>query len=270
MSSSPPAPSPPSSPQHRGPNRRRANTVLATVSAILEQPLDSFRKLAVADGPAAAPPRPVVPNAATETATETTAEAAAEAAAAAEAVVDNPVVFNPSPAATTRGSNDAPRSGPPRSPGPNRRRAQSVLESVSTLFKQPLESFQSLMESSPTAPSEVLVPAAAAAAKPFVLLSGDEANSQAQSLVALAWDEVGLGRGEAAQTASKEEGEREVVVGQDRGDDDEVSLFDCGGDLETVLLLSWWYRYRGHGVSMYNIIENPTRRGQARLFSKKV
>ncbi|KAK8068585.1 nonribosomal peptide synthetase [Apiospora saccharicola] len=205
------------------PTRRRANTVMATVSAILEQPLDSIRKFA-ADGPAAA----------------------AAAAPAETGVIPQ-----------TSGG-DA-HSTPPPNPGPNRRRANSVLESVSTLFKQPLESFQHLMES-PTTPSHILVPAAAAAAKPFVLLSGDEANSQAQALVALAWEDVGL-RERLAATAGKEGGEE---------DNDEVSLFDCGGDLETVLMLSWWYRYRGHRVSMYDIIENPTRRGQSRLFSKKV
>ncbi|KAK8103252.1 acetyl-CoA synthetase-like protein [Apiospora sp. TS-2023a] len=165
------------------PTRRRANTVMATVSAILEQPLDSIRKLA-ADGPAAA-------------------------TAPAETVL-----------IPQCSSSDA-HSTPPPTPGPNRRRANSVLESVSTLFKQPLESFQHLMES-PTTPSHVLVPAAAAAAKPFVLLSGDEANSQAQALVALAWDEVGLVV-RAAQTTSKDDRKGKVVGG------DEVSLFDCGG-----------------------------------------
>ncbi|KAK8023283.1 Nonribosomal peptide synthetase 12 [Apiospora marii] len=240
-------------PRHPPPTRRRANTVLASVSAILEQPLDSFRKLGAADG-SVTPPNPIVPVVPSD----------------APAATDGPVVANTPPKITTaiRGGISDARSAPQT---PNRRRAHSVLESVSTLLKQPLESFQNLIESPTSTP--IHVRAAAAAAQPVVLLSdGDEASSrdgpkkQARSLVALAWGEVGLPKGGGQDRNGEDEG----IDGNDVGDneDDDVSLFDCGGDLETVLLLSWWYRYRGHGVSMYDIIENPTRRGQWELLRK--
>ena len=235
--------------------RRRANTVLASVSALLEQPLDSFRKLGAADGPVT-PPGPV--------------PAAPRDATAADAPL---VVDTRSPATAAGGGGRDARSAPQT---PTRRRAHSVLESVSTLLKQPLGSFQTLLES-PTATTPVHVraaAAAAAAARPVVLLSdGDEASARdepkkrARALVARAWREVGLRGGRRPDRRDEKEGE-EGEANEDDDDEEGVSLFDRGGDLETVLLLSWWYRYRGHGVSMYDIIENPTRGGQWGLIRK--
>ncbi|KAK8023588.1 nonribosomal peptide synthase Pes1 [Apiospora rasikravindrae] len=126
---------------------------------------------------------------------------------------------------------------------------ESVLTSVHTLLEQPLESFQELVDG----PVPVHIPAAIKTVdSPTTVATLGSPDRQAMAIVALAWSEVDL------------KGDNGEEVGE------EVSLFDCGGDLETVLLLSWWYRYRGHGVSMYDIIENPTRLGQSQLLGKGV
>ncbi|KAK6856343.1 nonribosomal peptide synthase [Apiospora arundinis] len=125
---------------------------------------------------------------------------------------------------------------------------EMVLGSVHELLEKPLESLQGLMNEP--------VPSHIPTGAPTVKKTGDVPGSgspggEAMTIVALAWKEIGL-------------------TGQNNGQaSHDDSLFDCGGDLVTVLMLSWWYRYRGYTVSMYDIVENPTIRGQSQLLDEK-
>ncbi|KAF2115735.1 hypothetical protein BDV96DRAFT_645921 [Lophiotrema nucula] len=69
----------------------------------------------------------------------------------------------------------------------------------------------------------------------------------ARTIVSQAWDEVGL-----------------VAPGRD-GQKEDSSMFSCGADLVTTMLLSRCYQRRGHGLSMQDVIDNPTQDDQSRL-----
>lgn len=63
-----------------------------------------------------------------------------------------------------------------------------------------------------------------------------------------AWAEVGVKVGGASQTQ--------------HGD---CSMFDCGADLVTTMLLARYYQCNGHQVTMQDLIDNPTLNGQSNL-----
>ncbi|KAF2167651.1 hypothetical protein M409DRAFT_65791 [Zasmidium cellare ATCC 36951] len=71
---------------------------------------------------------------------------------------------------------------------------------------------------------------------------------------------------EARQTVS--DAWRQVgLLPQDKSDDEDVSMFNCGGDVVTALLLSDFFRSRGHAVGVADIIRHPTRPMQNALLS---
>ncbi|KAL8922238.1 MAG: hypothetical protein Q9208_005317 [Pyrenodesmia sp. 3 TL-2023] len=74
-----------------------------------------------------------------------------------------------------------------------------------------------------------------------------------RTVVSQAWDEVGL---VAASKGSQKEKE-------DR------SMFSCGGDLVTTMLLSRCYQRGGYGVGMQDLIDHPTQESQAGLLGSK-
>jgi len=130
---------------------------------------------------------------------------------------------------------------------------QIVLETMPTALEQPIHRIEQNGEK---------VPASAAAAV------SDQPNEQGTSVqsvkesrspsvhmrtvVSQAWDEVGL-----------------VVASRDGQKEDDCSVFSCGADLVTTMLLSRSYQRRGYGLSMQDIIDHPTQEGQSRLLESK-
>ena len=124
---------------------------------------------------------------------------------------------------------------------------ESVLASVHTLLEQPLDSLQELVDA--PIPSHIPV-GMEIVHSPGGIASFGSPSIQAQAIVARAWQETGL---------TDQHGE---------GINYDISLLDFGSDLVAVLVLSWWYRYGGYDISMFDIIENPTMRGQAQLLDQ--
>ncbi|KAK8109397.1 Nonribosomal peptide synthetase 12 [Apiospora kogelbergensis] len=126
---------------------------------------------------------------------------------------------------------------------------EAVLASVHTLLEQPLESLQGLMDE--PVPSHVPVGMEIAKYQGNIVSSGSP-TTQAQAIVTRAWNEVGL-----PDQPSDVEGHGTPPL-------------YCKGDLVTVVMLAWWYRYRGYDISMYDIIDNPTILGQSQLLDKSL
>lgn len=72
--------------------------------------------------------------------------------------------------------------------------------------------------------------------------------NHAQTVVQRAWTEVGMSVGSASQIQQAD-----------------CSMFDCGADLVTTMLLARYYQYNGYQVTMQDLINNPTRFGQSKL-----
>ncbi|KAL8789759.1 MAG: hypothetical protein Q9213_001010 [Squamulea squamosa] len=77
-----------------------------------------------------------------------------------------------------------------------------------------------------------------------------------RTVVSQAWEEVGL-----VLTSNKGDGEK-----QREGD---ASMFSCGADLVTTMLLSRCYQRRGYDLSMQDLLDLPTKEGQAALLETK-
>ena len=73
-----------------------------------------------------------------------------------------------------------------------------------------------------------------------------------RTVVAQVWDEVGL-----------------VLADSDGQEKEDLSMFACGGDLVTTMLLSRCYQRRGYGLSMQDCVDRPTRASQSRLLASK-
>ena len=130
------------------------------------------------------------------------------------------------------------------------RRFQTILESMPAALEEPIHRI---------APDQQSVPASVAAASVADPPSHDSSAAQnrlpsrpptadTRTLVAEAWDEVGL-------AMPHSDGQRK----------EDTSMYSCGGDLVTTLLLSRCYRRRGFSLSMQDCIDHPTQEGQARL-----
>ncbi|KAK8137621.1 Nonribosomal peptide synthetase 12 [Apiospora sp. TS-2023a] len=121
---------------------------------------------------------------------------------------------------------------------------ETIMASCSILLESPLQSFELLLGVS--TPRQMSSATSIVDGENASMDSGNP-SAQATAVVAKAWKEIGL-----PSQARQEH--------NDRG-----SLFNNGGDLVTVVALSWWFKYRGYDVSMYDIIENPTKLGQSKL-----
>ncbi|KAK8098711.1 uncharacterized protein PG998_011952 [Apiospora kogelbergensis] len=106
---------------------------------------------------------------------------------------------------------------------------EAVLASVHTLLEQPLESLQGLMDE--PVPSHVPVGMEIAKYQGNIVSSGSP-TTQAQAIVTRAWNEVDL------------PDQQSDVDGHGT-----PSLYGKG-DLVTVVMLAWWYRYRGYDISI--------------------
>ncbi|KAH6645134.1 hypothetical protein BKA67DRAFT_614027 [Truncatella angustata] len=114
-----------------------------------------------------------------------------------------------------------------------------VLESIPQNLEQPIERYDEHASKPYVRSCSSAPPKSSAQIAPNPSRHGKYVIDQA-------WDEVGLSK--KGQTV-----------------DDDCSVFSCGGDLVTALLLSRYYRRTGHDISMQYIIDNPTRNGQSGL-----
>lgn len=115
-----------------------------------------------------------------------------------------------------------------------------VLQSITQNLEQPLERFDEHASIPYAKPSSSVPPKSSAGIARNTIC-------YAKHVIDQAWDEVGLSQ-------------RDQAV-----DDGDCSMFYCGGDLVTALLLSRYYRRSGHNIGIQNIIDNPTRNGQMEL-----
>ena len=123
---------------------------------------------------------------------------------------------------------------------------QTVLELMPAALERPIDRI---------APDQIVMPPSVAAAavadppsrKEYHIYSRPS-TVQTRSLVAEAWDQVGL------VFPHSNEQKKEVT-----------SMYSCGADPVTTMLLFRCYRRRGFSLSMQDCIDHPTQEGQARL-----
>lgn len=136
---------------------------------------------------------------------------------------------------------------------------QTILESMPTALEQPVQRIAQDGEKMPTS----AVPAVASV--PYQP-NGQGASSQSiqdshlpntlmRTIVSQAWAEVGL-MGDSGQSQKEKEEYR--------------SMFSCGADLVTTMLLSRSYQRRGYGLSMQDILDHPTQEDQSAILESKV
>lgn len=130
---------------------------------------------------------------------------------------------------------------------------QTVLEAMPTALEQPLHR---VAEEYTEMPLAVATTTESSQASTAALQNGTASpkspSALTRAIVSQAWEEVGLG-------AQKDE-------------EEDRSMFSGGAhaaDLVTTLLLSRCYQRNGHGLSMAELFEHPTQRGQALLLESK-
>lgn len=114
-----------------------------------------------------------------------------------------------------------------------------VLESIPESLEQPIERYDEHASTPYERPCSSAPPKTSAQIAPNL-------TCHAQHVIDQAWNEVGLSK-------------------RDQTVDDDCSMFSCGADLVTALLLSRYYRRSGHNIGIQQIIDNPTRNGQLGL-----
>lgn len=130
---------------------------------------------------------------------------------------------------------------------------QTLLGTMPTALEQPIHRIAQHGEEAPaSAAAAVLTPPSQRGASVQGVGEAYSPSAHTRTVVSQAWDEVGL-----------------AVPSRDGQKKEDCSMFSCGADLVTTLLLSRCYQRRGHGLSMQDVIDHPTREGQARLLDLK-
>lgn len=134
---------------------------------------------------------------------------------------------------------------------------QTILESMPAALEQPLHQIAPDQQSMPASVAAALVADPPSQDGPAAQkhVPSRPPTAHTRTVVADAWDEVGL-----------------VFPNSNDKRKEDTSMFSCGADLVTTLLLSRCYRRRGFSLSMQDCIDHPTQEGQARLveFRKEV
>lgn len=124
-----------------------------------------------------------------------------------------------------------------------------------TALEQPLYPIAEEYTEMPLASATAESSPSSAAALQNGKVSPSPPSALTQAVVSQAWDEVGL----VAAVGSKKKDEKE---------EEDRSMFSGGAnaaDLVTTMLLSQCYQRNGYGLSMQDLIDHPTQKGQASL-----
>ncbi|KAL9594233.1 MAG: hypothetical protein Q9179_005489 [Wetmoreana sp. 5 TL-2023] len=143
---------------------------------------------------------------------------------------------------------------------------QTVLEMMPVALEQPLHRIIQSMEAAPAIAAPTIV------GQPSQQVISSQSNSlgapshstsaRTRTLVAQAWDEVGL-----AIPSSSAAGSGHNPPKQEKEGDD--SIFSRGADLVTTMLLARCYQRKGYSLSMQDLINHPTQGEQSRLLEAR-